>query len=612
MSLVIKDKKTIKENLHKIKEYMKKDHVLAYVVFTSDKHSSEYISDYFKVREFLSGFTGSAGTLVITKNETVLFTDGRYFVQAEEELKDTDIILMRIGDKGVLTLNEYLEKVIIENKEDKSIMFDGEVVNLNEVLTIEKLSKKYEKNIIYDNNYIEKIWTDREKLEFTDIYHLEKQYTGKETKEKLSAINEYLENNNTDYIIITSLEENAWIFNLRANDIELNPMFYSFSIISKNEVVLFLNKDSLTKKAAAYLKAQEVKVEEYESLNNYIAKKKEELSKKVVHCDPKTLNYKLYIQLVETFSSVKLEQSPVVILKSIKNQVEIENLKKAHLKDGLAMVKFLYYLDNLELSKEEIKETDVAQKLYEIRQEEKSFIEESFSTIAAYNENAAMMHYEPSMKNHKLNPKGSILIDSGGQYLYGTTDITRTIALGEVSDEFKRHYTLVLKGMLNLSDAVFLKGCTGINLDILARGELWKEFIDYKCGTGHGVGYFSTVHEPPNGFRWKVTPLRNDSTEILPGMVTTNEPGVYIQDKYGIRIENELLCIAETENEYGEFLRFETLTIVPIDKRLVDLNVFDSKDKKRLNDYHEKVYNELSPYLEEDIKNWLKNSTSKI
>lgn len=590
------ENKSVADRLRELKKEMKSNSIDVYIIPTSDFHMSEYVNEYFQCRRYFSGFTGSAGTLVVTAYETYLFTDGRYFVQAENELADSDIVLMRMGDKGIPDLEQFVEKILPQNG---CIGFDGRVMSFKLGMKLEEAANNKSGYIISNIDIAEKLWSDRKELEFNDIYFLEEKYTGKCTLDKLRDVRKAMKEYGTDTYVIATLDDQAWLFNLRGNDIPCNPVFLSYAIITMETATLYTgaplpdNMAELGVKNKGYFKF-------YEDL--------EKLRGNVL-LDKTMCNYRIVKELKSANIINKL--NPTTMMKAIKNGIEISNLKKCHIKDGVAVTKFMYWLKN-NVGDTNITEISASEYLEGLRKEA-GCVDLSFETISAYNEHAAIIHYSPNMdSNSTLKAEGLLLVDSGGQYYEGTTDITRTFILGDVSDEIKKHYTLVVKAMLQLANARFLYGCTGLNLDILARGPLWDIGMDYKCGTGHGVGYMLNVHEGPNGFRWKKVPERNDSCILKAGMVTTDEPGVYIEGSHGIRLENELVCIECEENEYGQFMGFETITLAPIDLDGIDVKWLDESDRKRLNNYHRQVFDKISPFLNDKEREWLGGYTREI
>lgn len=583
---------TVTENLKKIRNAMRKEEIDLYIIPTADFHQSEYAGDYFQARRFMSGFTGSAGTLVISGEDAALFTDGRYFVQAQMELEGSTIKLMKIGEPGVPGLEEY---VFTKMSGKKVLGFDGRVIPAKEGAAYEKSFE-----LRTDLDLVDGIWEDRPSLPDSSAWVLGIEYSGESTLDKLIRLKNAMKDKNADYHIISSLDDIAWIFNIRGNDVENNPVVLAFAIIGMEENILFSSINKFDIKMQEYLKENGIVLKDYDAVYEYVKNLPDGCH---VLLDDRRVNYSLY-KCIPDNAHVIFAENPSVLMKAVKNRVEIKNEINAHIKDGAAVTKFMYWLKK-NIGKTEITELSAAEKLAEFRRKNDGYIGPSFETISAYKENAAMMHYSASRGNNMvLEQEGALLVDSGGQYYEGTTDITRTIGLGKVSDEFKMYYTAVLKGMLNLSNARFLHGCIGLNLDILARGPLWNIGMDYRCGTGHGVGYLLNVHEAPNGFRWKKVPERDDGCVLEEGMITTDEPGVYIEGKYGIRIENELLVEKDTENEYGLFLKFKTLTLAPIDTSLIDYKYMDREDIKRLNEYHEMVFEKIGRFLNADEKEW--------
>lgn len=582
-------------------ELLEKNGIKAYIIPTSDYHQSEYISDHFKARAFLSGFTGSAGTLIITTSDARLWTDGRYFIQAAKELEGSNIRLMKIGNPNTPTILEYLKSVIGEND---TLGFDGRLLSTSDYLSYkENLPGK----IRMDLDLVSDIWQNRPSLPCEMIYELESLFSGMHYNEKLKLVCDEIAKHNVNCLCLSSLEDQAWLYNLRGNDILHTPVFLSYTFIIGHDVHLFVDFKKVNENVHHILNKYGVKLHDYEDVYSFA----KALKNQKILVDKTKVNALLYTILAED-NKVVFSQNPTVLLKSIKNETEIKNTKYAHTLDGVAVTKFMKWIKEYVIENN-ISEHDAEEYLEVLRRENKELIDLSFNTICAYKENAAMMHYNALTGNNKLlKNEGMLLVDSGGHYLYGTTDITRTISLGHPTAEEKLYFTTVLKSVINLADTIFLKGCTGQNLDIKARGPIWKLLIDYKCGTGHGVGHILSVHEAPNGFRWQTVKERNDSAVILPGMITTDEPGIYLEGKLGIRIENELLCKEISDNEWGTFYGFETITYAPIDLDLIEPTLLSEDEKNWLNDYHMTVYDKLSPYLDEDTKSWLKKYTKAI
>lgn len=587
----------INDRINSLRNIMKKYGISVYLIPTSDYHGSEYIHDYFKCREYMSNFSGSAGTMIVTMDEAVLYTDGRYFIQAEMELKESEIALMKMGEKDTISQNEYIRK----NIGNGTLGFDGRVVSAKEA---EKYAQEF--SVVSDKDLVGEIWKDRQSFKGKEIFVLEEKYCGENAINKLARLREKMKECNSDIHILTSLDDIAWLYNIRGNDIEYNPVAFANTIVTMEEATIYIMKNAIDKNILEYFEKLNIKVKDYGEFYEDIYKVQGR-----VLIDKDRINYDVWKRIEDKVAINK--ENPTILMKAIKNKTEIDNLKKAHIMDGVAVTRFMYWLKKEIEKGTYITELSAAKKLEEYRKEYASYICPSFGTISAYEANGAMMHYSADENSNAiLKNKGFLLVDSGGQYYEGTTDVTRTFALGCISEEAKKHFTLVTKSMLSLANATFLYGCKGMNLDILARGPLWDIMLDYKCGTGHGVGYMLNVHEAPNGFRWKSVPERSDGCVLQPGMVTTDEPGVYLEGKYGIRIENELVCVEKATNEYGTFLGFEQITMVPIDLEAINIEYLDNSDIINLNNYHKMVYNTVAPFLDEDVKEWLKEYTREL
>lgn len=593
----------IKERIEALRDLMRREGMSAYIIPTNDFHLSEYTGDYFKERKFMSGFTGSAGTLTVTLDDAGLWTDGRYFIQAAGQLTGSGIRLFKQGTDGVPEIEDFLAAVL---KAGDVVGFDGRMVDARWGMKLEKVLAEKSIAIACGKNLVDEIWQDRPAMPKDKVYILDLQYAGVPCTDKIADVRAVMDKAGADVHVLTHLEDIAWLLNLRGWDVKNTPVFMSYIVIGKDYVDLYIDSDKLDKTVQSYLADNGINVKPYNDVYGDMAALDEQ---KTVMLDPDQINYAIYKGLK---AKTVVCANPTILAKSIKNDVEIENLFKGHIKDGVAVTRFIYWVKN-NIGKIEMTELSASDYLEQCRRAQENFVDLSFTTIAAYNANAAMMHYSATPENNAvLKPEGMLLVDSGGQYLEGTTDITRTIVLGPISDEIKRHYTAVLRGMLNLQNARFLYGCRGLNLDILARGPVWDMNLDYQCGTGHGIGYLLSVHEPPNGFRWKIVPERNDSCVLEAGMVTSDEPGIYLEGKYGIRIENELVCRKGEANEYGQFMYFEPLTFVPIDLDGIDADEMTKTEKQRLNSYHKLVYDTISPYLTEEEAAWLKVYTREI
>ncbi len=589
---------------------MKELGIDAYLVPTADFHESEYVGEFFKCRHFLTGFNGTAGTAVITMDKAGLWTDGRYFVQAEEQLSGSEIKLYRMGEPEFPTLDEFLEK---ELPVDGCLGFDGRVVNSELGYGLQNLLQEKNVTINCSKDLVGEIWTSRPAMSCEPIWSLDVKYAGKSTVEKLSDLRDAMKRNKAQIHLMTALDEIAWLFNLRGNDIVNNPVFLSYALITQDEAYLYVQKEAIKedtkmgKEVCAALAEAKVQVKEYaEFLQDVAALKNEKIL-----LERKKASFAV-CESIDASCRIIDEMNPCATMKAVKNATEIENMRKAHLKDGIAVTKFMYWLKHT-IGTCDMTEMTAAHKIEELRAEQGNYIEPSFVTIAAYKENAAMCHYHPSDEVcKKLKPEGLLLVDSGGQYLEGTTDITRTYALGPLTEKEKEYYTIVAAAMLKVSTMKFLHGCRGINLDYTIREAFWKRGLDFAHGTGHGVGYLSNVHERPNGLRWKVVPERQDSAVIEPGMICSDEPGLYFAGDFGTRTENLILCVEDEKNEYGQFLKFEFLTKAPIDLEALDTRFMDDADIERLNAYHKDVYETISPYMNDEEKEWLKHVTREI
>lgn len=595
----------IKDRLSGLRKFMEEKNIDAYMIPSSDNHQSEYVGDYFKSREFISGFNGSAGTVIVTKDEAGLWTDGRYFIQAESQLEGSTIKLFKMGQEGCPTTDEYLYKNIPEGG---TLGFDGRVISAREGATLaEKLSKKGIK-IEYQYDLIDSIWPDRPALSDSKAFLLDVKYCGESFSSKLARLREKMSEKGTSTHVITTLDDIAWLFNIRGGDVKYNPVVLSYAVITLKEVYLFVDESKLNEEILNELAKENVQIKPYNDVYEFV--KNIDKTEKVL-LDGTKLSYTIYNNIPCEVEKVD-EFNPVMFFKAQKNEVELENIRNSHVKDGVAFTKFMYWLKK-NVGKMEITEISATQKLEDLRREQEGFFEPSFNTIAAYKEHVAMMHYSATPEsNYKLEAEGLFLVDSGGQYYDGTTDITRTTVLGPISDELKLHFTSVARGMINLSKAKFLHGCRGYNLDILSRSCMWNMGIDYQCGTGHGIGFVLNVHEAPNGFRWRVVPERFDSAVLEEGMVTTNEPGIYIEGSHGIRTENEIVVRKAEKNFYGQFMEFEVVTLAPIDLDGIVPELMNKDEKDYLNWYHKLVYDKISPFLTDEEREWLKVYTRAI
>ena len=598
------DLNTIPSRIAALKAAMLREGISAVMVPTSDYHNSEYVDAYFKCREYLSGFTGSNGTLVVTADKAGLWTDGRYFIQAENELKGSGISLYKMGEPGVPKILEFLKS---EMKENDVLAFDGRVVPAKQGIAFENEFKGLKVTISYEKDLPGMIWNDRPRLPQNSVFYLPQELSGESAESKIKKIRDALKTANSDAWVCSKLDDIMWLLNIRGGDVECNPVALSYVYLTKDELFLFVQKEELQPEVCDYLTSIGVSLREYAEINNHILAS----NAKTTMLDLNNINLTLY-KLVLKGSKVVDRANPTEALKSIKNETELTNIRDAYLKDSVALTRFIFWLKK-NVGTVPMDEMSVAARLDEFRRNIPGFIDLSFPTISAYADNAAIVHYEANDETNKtIKADGMYLVDSGGQYMGGTTDVTRTIVLGKISDIMKRHFTLVCQGMLRLADAIFLEGCTGRNIDILARNALWREFLDYKHGTGHGIGYILNVHEGPQNIRYRYI---DKTTEALlkPGMIVSDEPGLYITGEYGIRTENILEVINIQENEYGKFYGFKHLTYVPIDLDGIDSTLLDDKDRELLNDYHKAVYDKLVDFMEsEEEKGWLAEVTRSI
>lgn len=595
----------IRERLEKLRQEMQENTIEYYIIPTGDYHLSEYDGEYFHAREYMSGFTGSAGTLVVGMKEAGLWTDGRYYIQAERQLKGSTITLYKQGSEGVPTVEEYLKSVL---QKGENIGFDGKVMPAKMGCELESFVLEKGGNVLFDEDLVGKIWEDRPLLSQEPAFLLEEKYAGESVDSKLSFVRAVMKEKNADFYLLSMLDDISWLLNIRGNDVACTPVILAYAVVTEQSVYLFADMRKFSIGLMEYFADCGVEIMPYEDIYSWL---KDLPGGYHVMFDRERINYALYKSLPSRVKKIDCE-NPTIDRKARKNPVEVKNLKQAHIKDGVAVTKFIYWLKK-NIGKIPISELSAASYLEDCRREQEGYIEPSFDTISAYRSNAAMMHYSATPQSDvKLSPEGMLLVDSGGQYYEGTTDITRTIVLGPVSEEIRKQYTAVLRGMIRLADAKFLYGCTGLNLDILAREPLWEMGLDYRCGTGHGVGYLLSVHEAPNGFRWKTVSGRDDRAVLEEGMVTSDEPGVYVEGSHGIRIENELLCRKGEKNEYGQFMYFDTLTLVPIDLEAVDPQYMTQYEIEWLNLYHQKVYHMLAPHLNEEERVWLRMETREI
>lgn len=595
----------VNERIAAVRALMAEKGIDVYYIPNEDDHlSQEYTAAYFQCKSWISGFSGEAGCVILTKDFAGLWTDGRYFTQAENELKGSCVTLMRMRQEGV---PDALDFLVDNTPENGTLGFDGRVVSAGTALALSRRLRFKNAKLETSCDLIGQVWgKERPAMPTEKIFTLAKKWTGESAEERIERVRAVMKAKKADVLVLTALEDPCWLLNVRGNDIPCTPVAYAFAMVTMRKVSYYIAKEKLTDKVSEYLKKTGVTVRPYSALGSDLAK----LHNKTVWVSVKELNADLYSRLAED-NSLLNETSPVLMFRAVKNAAEIRNLKNAHVKDGAAMVKFIKWVKE-NVSKGGMTELSAQNYLYELRAQQKDYIEPSFTTICAYQANAAMMHYSATEENYSdIKPRGVLLVDSGGTYKDGTTDITRTIALDELSETEKKYYTMVLKGHLALMRAKFLYGTAGSNLDILARGPMWQMDIDYQCGTGHGVGHVLSVHEGPHGIRWGL-PRKSEGERFEPGMIVTDEPGIYLPHEIGIRIENELLVVKGTKNFYGQFLEFETVTYCPYDLDAIDVKYLTDEEIDQLNDYHAMVIEKLAGLLNEEEMEWLKKAAGKI
>ena len=613
------------ERLLSLRNQMKEAGVHCMVIPTSDYHNSEYVSDFFMARKYFSGFTGSAGTLVVTPDEAALFTDGRYFIQAAKELKDSGITLMKMGEPEVPTMTEYVDQKL---QQGWTLCFDGRVLTSSKGSELEEIARKHGGQLRFDLDLCDAAWENRPALIHHPVFVLSEEYAGESVEEKLTRVREEMKKEEAGIHVLTSLDDIAWLYNIRSNDVECCPVVLAYTMVTKDRALLFAEEGFVEgEDTSARERMEKAGVEIYpydrfyEMLSSVAAQAAKEEQASGIWIDESRVNFRVLKELQKICVKAQSAQAgpvllnrenPTTLMKSIKNETELLHTRRAHIKDAVAVTRFMYWLKK-NIGSVPMDEVSVAEQIDGLRAQQDGFIELSFPTISAYGTNGAIIHYGPQKETCAvLKPEGMLMVDSGGHYIDGTTDITRTFILGPVTPQMKKHYTLVLRAMLSLRATRFLHGCTGENLDIRAREVLWEHGLDYKHGTGHGVGNILNVHEGPQSFRWKLLPDAGKPAVFEEGMITSDEPGIYLENQYGIRIENEILCRKGEENEYGQFMYFEDLTFVPIDLDGVELSQMSELDKERLNEYHAAVFEKLEPYFEGEELIWLRHVTRAV
>ena len=595
----------INQRIQALREELRKNQVDAILIPSEDFHQSEYVGDHFKARAYISGFTGSAGIALITQREALLWTDGRYFIQAEQQLKDSDFTLMKMDEEGVPTV---LEWIIRELPKGSTLAFDGRVVSLADGEEYERVMEEKDGRIMYSKDLIDIIWKDRPALSEKKVFDLPIEYSGESRESKIDRVREKMREYGATHHISGALDDNCWLFNFRGDDVRYSPLVLNYAIVTSDSILLYIDEKKLPEALHNDLSSLGVVFRPYNAIYEDV---KEIPRDAKILLDPSKMNYAMYKNIPEGVRIIE-KLNPTIVMKAIKNDTELKNIKQAQIKDGVAMVRFMKWLKEA-IHTETITEMSASDQLTAFRKEQEGYFSPSFAPICGYRENAAIIHYESSPEtNKKLEAKGLFLTDTGANYLEGSTDITRTFAMGPITEEEKYHFTLVLRAHIGLAMARFLYGASGFSLDILARKPLWDVGMDYNHGTGHGIGYLLNIHEAPTGFRYKIHPLRDEHYPIQPNMILTNEPGIYIEGKHGIRTENEMVVRVREKNRYGTFLEFEPYTFAPIDRDAIDPSIMKPEEIEYLNHYHKLVFDTLSPRLNEEEKVWLKQYTTPI
>ncbi len=596
--------KEMQERLARLRAKMSAEGIDAWLIPTADYHGSEYVSDYFKFRAWLTGFTGSAGTAVVTAREAGLWTDGRYFVQAAAQLEDSGFTLFKMGQEGVPTVAEYLKAKL---PEEGTLAFDGRVLDAKAGEKLERALRGKKIRLLWQEDPAEGLWTDRPPFPAGPVWMLDGASAGETADSKLARLRREMERCGATSHLLTSLTDIAWLLNLRGSDVAYTPVFLANLLIRREQAYLFLSPGAAGEAEQAYLKELGIRVLPYGEIGKVLQTLKYER----LLLEKQAVSY-AFLKSLDASVTVLDRRNPTALFKAVKNETERENLRRAHIRDGVALCRFLMWVKEA-VKTGRVTEREAAEKLDALRRGQKGNLGPSFETISAYGENAAMCHYAaPESGGALLSARGLYLVDSGGQYREGTTDVTRTIALGPLTKEEKEGCTLVAACMLRLLDVRFPYGCRGLNLDYAARELLWKRGLDFNHGTGHGVGYLSSVHERPNAVRWRAGEDLSDNCVLEEGMVTSDEPGLYVEGKFGVRTENLTLCVKAQKNEFGQFMRFENLTWAPIDRDTIDPGLLEPADRERLNAYNREVYEKLSPRLSREEADWLRDATQPV
>lgn len=594
----------MRKQLEQLRDLMLRENVDVYLITMEDDHQSEYVCAYFREIAEISGFTGSAGSLVVTKEDAGLWTDGRYFVQAANQLEGSGIKLMKSGQEGTPLIEEY---ILAHMPDGGTLGFNGKCVSYTEAKRILRKLKRKHLKVSFQADLPDLLWENRPDKVCKPCFVLEEAYTGMSCRAKLAAIREQMVQEDASVHILSTLDDIGWILNMRGNDILCNPVFSAFLLIDLEKTVLYTDEGHLTSGVSDYLRENEIQVKPEQDIYEDIQK----LHSESILIEEARVSYSIMKSLPDSAEIIN-RIAPSSLMKCYKNKVEMENLKKAHLKDGVAVTRFLYWFEH-NVGKIPLNEWDAVQKIEQLRREQAGFIENSFTTIAAYGPNAAMCHYAPTADSCScIEPHGLFLLDSGGHYLEGTTDITRTWSCGPTTEEERLHYTYTVMSHLRLSDVTFLEGASGMSIDYAAREIFWKHHLNFNHGTGHGVGYVLNVHERPVGIRYKIVSERMDSYVLKEGAFVSNEPGIYIADSHGIRIENLMMCMNDVKNEYGQFMRFENYTLCPIETDILCKEIMSDRDLELLNAYNQKVYDSLAAFMSQEERIWLQKVCAAV
>ena len=593
----------MREQLRQLRDVMKGLGIHAYLIPTDDFHGSEYVGDHFKSRAYVSGFTGSAGTLLVTEDMAGLWTDGRYFIQAADQLRGSGITLFKMGEKGVPDIGTYLKDYL---KEGMIFGFDGRCVMEDKAVAYRKIVEETGAKMETEMDIVNGIWEDRPEISCRPAWVLPEKYSGMSFSDKISTVRQEMDKKGADLFLLASLDDICWLLNVRGDDVAFTPVVMGYLTCTRDEVTWYVQEKALGAEIKKYLQANGILTKEYDQIYEDLSRLP---SGTAVLYQPTRTNYALTSCLPEEVRRIRVN-NPTEILKARKNFTEVENERIAHRKDGTALTRFMYYLKTHAVGEGET-EVSLADRLLELRKEQENYVEDSFAPIIAYGDHGAIPHYSADEESdRRIEGKGFLLVDTGGHYLEGSTDTTRTFAMGPLTREEKEMYTSVLRGHINLSMARFKEGCSGVSLDILARTPLWDQGLDYNHGTGHGVGYLLNVHEGPNAFYYRPTAARRSETVLEEGMITSDEPGIYLEGRFGVRLENLIVCLKDPGD--SSFLYFEPLTMVPFDREAILPELMTRKEIAWLNDYHEQVFRAVSPGMPPEEVEWLRKVTEKL